>query len=95
LFVSPVGVENEIPDEGRLELDVYPNPLSRGLDFSIESDVEIEQVDVYDALGRLVSSETISPSGKVLRTSSDLPRGVYFVNVRVGGEWGHRKLVVQ
>ncbi len=47
---SPVGVHEQYAD---IPLDLYPNPVSNIL--TIDTDTPFEEVEVYDALGRLLS----------------------------------------
>ena len=60
-------------------LNVYPNPVSDKL--YIETEVEIEEVVVYDVYGRHQVTETPSRQGNLSVDVSNLNSGVYFVKV--------------
>ncbi len=71
-------------------LRVYPNPFRSNL--TITSDKDIEQISFFDASGRLVYRRTTS--GKVANVESDLPTGLYFLEVKMNGE-SHRMPLVR
>ncbi|MBX7156458.1 MAG: T9SS type A sorting domain-containing protein, partial [Bacteriodetes bacterium] len=99
------------------ELLLSPNP-SNG-EVTITSDDEIEEIQVVNALGQVVTSPTSSPKERTsessslspleragVRSRSDaMPRvehkvqieanGLYFIRVKVNGEWITRSVVVQ
>lgn len=56
---------------------IYPNPFKDELSFKISEEVKIE---VYNAIGQVVKTETISREGKM--STSDMPNGVYFIHVK-------------
>ena len=65
-------------------LDIYPNPVAKGEDFRIELpesfDLEEVTMEVYDAIGELVSSEKGFGNTIVERSISAAP-GVYTVRI--------------
>ncbi|MBL7976240.1 MAG: T9SS type A sorting domain-containing protein, partial [Candidatus Kapabacteria bacterium] len=94
-----------------------PNP-SNG-EVTISSDYDIEEMQIVNALGQVVTSPTSSPKERTsessslspleragVRSRSDaMPRvehkvqieanGLYFIRVKVNGEWITRSVVVQ
>jgi hypothetical protein len=59
------------------QLSVYPNPFKDELNFKVSEEV---RVSIYNAIGQLMKSETISRLGSI--STSDLPNAVYFVQVK-------------
>ena len=59
---------------------IYPNPVNDKL--FIETEVEIEEVVVYDIYGR--QQTTINGQQSLTINVSNLSKGVYFVNVKTG-----------
>ena len=66
-------------EELATSLNVYPNPVSDKL--YIETEVEIEEVVVYDMFGRHQVTETPSHQGNLTIDVTNLNSGVYFVKV--------------
>jgi fibronectin type 3 domain-containing protein len=60
-------------------INVYPNPVNDKL--FIETEVEIEEVVVYDVYGRRQVTETPSHQGNLSVDVTNLNSGVYFVKV--------------
>lgn len=75
--------EPENPGEGIEEMtssvSMYPNPVSDKL--YIETEVEIEEVVVYDVFGRHQVTETPSRQGNLVVDVANLNSGVYFVKI--------------
>lgn len=75
--------EPEIPGESIEELTssllLYPNPVNDKL--YIETEVEVEEVVVYDIYGRHQVTMTPSHQGCLVVDVTDLKSGVYFVKV--------------
>lgn len=70
---------------------VYPNPTSGRL--TIEAAAPIDALRAVDGLGREIAVPTLGLGTS--RVLVDLRRaGVYFVRLRVGGEWRARRVVV-
>ena len=60
---------------------IYPNPVNDRL--FIETEVEIEEVVVYDIYGRYkVAKSQSHKDTEILIDLSNLSKGVYFVNVK-------------
>jgi hypothetical protein len=68
-------LQSEITQTGNEGLAVFPNPSSN--EFKIDLGDEIYQVNIYDALGRMVCSNAASTG--ILTFGNDWSAGVYFV----------------
>ena len=76
--------EPEIPEDGVEELSssllLYPNPVNDKL--NIVTEVEVEEVVVYDALGRQQDNKTTRQQGNMTIDVAGLNTGVYFVMIK-------------
>ena len=72
-FVSTEGIE-----ELSSSFNIYPNPVSERL--YIETEVEVEEVVVYDAFGRQQSTVNGQQSSYI--DVANLNSGVYFVVIK-------------
>ena len=72
-------MKDEGIDENEASFNIYPNPVSDKL--YIETEVEIEEVVVYDVFGRQQVTEIPSHQGDLSIDVADLNSGVYFVKV--------------
>ena len=61
------------------KLVIYPNPVSNSL--FIQSGIEIEHVQIFDLLGKVVLSDSYDNNSKSIEISS-LKEGIYFLNIR-------------
>ena len=66
-------------EEVTSSVNMYPNPVSDK--FYIETEVEIEEVVVYDVFGRQQVTETPSRQGDLVVDVANLNSGVYFVKI--------------
>ncbi len=71
-------------------LDIYPNPVGDKL--FVESEMNIEEICIFDALGRCQDIE-MSSSQFVTLDLSDLNGGVYFVRIKSDGEFIIKRFV--
>lgn len=69
------------------EFDIVPNPASTAI--YIQSDGEIENVVIFNAIG-----DAVAESGESKIDISTLPTGIYFVKATIDGETAVKKLVV-
>jgi len=84
---------NETIAENMDKLTLYPNPATGIVQIKTGADSRIEQVLVYDQMGRVVSTHKGTHKVDV----SHLPSGLYVIGVQYDGEGGFRygKLVVE
>jgi hypothetical protein len=79
LFCQPVSTVVQ-PDNKPLQVDIYPVPASSY--FNIQSPVEIRQVTVLDALGKLVLKRQNVGKFITIDLAISLPTGTYFVEIQ-------------
>ena len=73
-------IESESIEDNTISYGVYPNPVSDNI--VIEANANIEEVSIYDALGRHQFTKTSSRQGNMIVDVSNLSNGVYFVKAR-------------
>jgi len=89
-------VEN-IPtiENGIMECNVFPNPSSNYFDVSIRTELpEVIYLNVFDINGRQVMSKKMS-NVRTIRLGQELPRGIYFTEVRQGDQSLRFQLIKQ
>jgi hypothetical protein len=67
-------------------LSVYPNPVSSQI--TIDSNEQIENVDIYNSMGELVQTETTSSFNV-----ADLPNGTYVLKIKTNFGTVNRRFV--
>jgi len=84
-----------------VSLQVYPNPTTGDVNLSFElADAAAEdvQINVYDALGRVVGQQ-VWAGGQARYNErislGDYGAGIYIVQMRIGNKQWHKKVVVQ
>ena len=91
--MPPPKIREPIPDN--INLKVHPNPFSGGVEitYSIlsENNAEIVNINIMDTTGRIIAvltSDEIHTTGiySINFMGDDLPSGLYFVNMSVGGQ---------
>jgi hypothetical protein len=87
LLVSQVGVN----EHNEIEVKIFPNPAS---DFMKITSAEILRVEVYNMKGQKLIDNRYSGSHVVIPTS-DLPAGIYVVNVTTSAGKTSKKVVVR
>lgn len=64
-----------------LDFAVYPNPVNDFANIDIPEGVSLEQVNIYDATGKLMLSSSCNQlSGRLAMNLSHLPKGTYYVS---------------
>jgi hypothetical protein len=77
------------------DLALYPNPTRSGqATLLVPTGTAPGQVQVLDALGRLVRQQSLTAGGATTLRLAGLPAGVYMVRVQAGNEQATRRLVV-
>lgn len=74
-------------------INMYPNPTSDILNINTIK-YNIDRVEVYDALGRLQTSQNMSQSQQTQLDVSKLPEGIYFVRIYSHNDFVTKKLHV-
>jgi len=88
-FDIPIGL-NKIPD---YRVRIYPNPVTDQL--IIESDIGLQNISLIDCFGRLIVEKTAVLANRTVIPFSDLPQGIYLLNLVYDGEVIARKIVKQ
>ena len=84
----------EIEAEGNA-VDVFPNPTTGMLNIAFEnSDLGGYNVEIYDAIGRLVSSEKVNVSGNHVMDISAYPEGLYIVRISTPAFVANKKIML-
>ncbi len=60
---------------------VYPNPASTQLTVEIEGQASYENLELFDAMGRVLIRESLNDSGKNTIDLSNIPSGMYVVRL--------------
>ncbi|NJN78201.1 MAG: T9SS type A sorting domain-containing protein [Saprospiraceae bacterium] len=81
------------PIEKTIAVNVFPNPASNY--FVVESeDIRNAQIQVFNAVGQRIEIPHFPSTNQILFKTQDLPKGIYFVNIRVGEELITKKVVI-
>lgn len=73
-----------------VRLEIYPNPFKEML--HVEASVTIRQIEITDALGRVVTDLSVNDTNTDLN-QSDLPAGLYFLKVNTDKGSAIKKLI--
>jgi hypothetical protein len=84
------GIENNLQSQGKVKL--YPNPATDRL--LIESDTDIQKIEMYNQVGQLV--KFMNTNGNTLNLNiAELESGIYFVKIFSSIEVITQKLVIE
>ena len=84
--VPPSGLEDVLNN-----VLIYPNPANNII--NISSSENIEKVEIFDVVGRVVKSQVVS-SNLVLIETSDLKTNVYFIDYTINGVTISKKIII-
>jgi len=73
----------------RISFELYPNPTQNN--FSIQSELLIDEIIIYDLMGSIVSKE-ITSSNVVDVDVTNFVSGVYIIEARIGGQLIKKRL---
>jgi hypothetical protein len=88
-FDIPIGL-NKIPDH---HVNIYPNPVIDKL--TIESGWNIDKISLIDCFGQIMIEKNRISGKRIIIAFSDLPQGIYMLNMVCNGEVIARKIVKQ
>jgi hypothetical protein len=79
-----------------LNFDIYPNPSSNGY-FNIKADGNANNVQlaVYDILGKEVLKRPLDLPGKFLLDLTEMPKGLYLLNIKTENKNEVRKIKIE
>ncbi len=76
----------------QIKVDIYPNPARHGWKISTGKNRQIDAVEIYDQVGKLVFRDAPqSPEAYQLPALSEA--GIYFIRLRIGNESWSGKLI--
>ncbi|MCE3294832.1 MAG: hypothetical protein K0R65_546 [Crocinitomicaceae bacterium] len=78
-----------------VSLNVFPNPSSDFIQLKTSNGSEITEVEIRDATGKNVFSESAFDSERTRIDVSSYKTGIYFVKVNAGGKFYTEQLVVK
>jgi hypothetical protein len=94
-FLDSITIEVDlclsIIEEDNFSWNVYPNPANSELNISLPNSFEVSNVQVINVFGQIIQPEM---KGKTTLLISELPEGVYIVEVTVNDNSKHYKTVV-
>lgn len=73
-------------------INIFPNPAHSSV--SISSDLLIEDIDIYDAMGKLITTRKRIDTHSMKHNVSDLAPGVYIIKIHTEKGVSTRKLIV-
>lgn len=90
-------VEYPLPAEGikeELDITVFPNPAS---DYFVVKGQELKDANilVFNAVGQQIQLPNFTSNDEILFKTTDVPKGIYFVNIRVGEELMTKKVIIE
>jgi len=77
------------------EVSVYPNPATDQIAFVSEDSKPISEILFYALDGKVVRREANINATNVVISNLDLPKGIYFANLRFKGNTTVKKIVIQ
>jgi PKD repeat protein len=77
------------------QINIYPNPNSGSFHIDLPEGVELSDLMVTDAYGKLVNTEYSTSGTGIFVNLSSIARGVYFLNYQINDRWFTNRFVVQ
>jgi hypothetical protein len=74
---------------------VNPNPSNGNFEITFKNGIQNVDVEVYDAIGKLVFNEALSNRSNRMRLNLEAAPGIYFLNVIADGRRFIKKIVIQ
>ncbi len=82
LNTTTVGLE----ENGVSEFSLYPNPVSGGqISIIFKDPTSVNRVTVFNSMGQIIT-QIDNPEQEIKIQVSDLPQGIYFVNIAYGNQ---------
>lgn len=79
-LIEIVAVGNSIDSQFSLDdaIQIYPNPVQTKLNIVLSKDIQINEIEIYNALGMIVQTSIYTPQIDI----ASLRIGIYFVKIR-------------
>jgi len=77
------------------KLNIFPNPASNIVIIKMDDEIEIENVEIYNLLGKKVYTHKTSNQQNTEINISNLSKGMYVVKVKVNNFIISKKLIIQ
>ncbi|MDD2387335.1 MAG: CotH kinase family protein [Bacteroidales bacterium] len=90
----PIIVKKFITEYFGIPFDIFPNPATKSFNINIHSATEIIKVDIKDLYGRIVYQNSYDYPASAITINSDLPQGLYFVNITIHNLIFTKKLIM-
>ena len=92
-----LGIPVPEADPGSVVLSLYPNPSSEWIHITVESDISVNEITIFDLYGKVIKRK--APIGMNAGSHridvSNLPAGLYFLAVRTSTGSATKKFVKQ
>ncbi len=63
------------------DVSLFPNPSTESITLSINANVQVKSVNVFDATGRLITNVKVQSSNNLQIDISYLAKGIYFIEM--------------
>lgn len=93
-FCATLGPLNSIESEFN-RFEVFPNPADDYFEFSLESQTEDLELNMYDVNGRVLMTKVFNSQQVKRVNTQNLTTGIYFVEIKNGMQRSIKKLVIQ
>ena len=77
------------------KLNIFPNPASNIVTIKMDDEIEIENVEIYNLIGKKVISENVNNQKNIELNVSNLSKGIYVVKAKVNNFIISKKLIIQ
>lgn len=84
-----------IADDNVITTVVYPNPTADVFSVRFEAAKEAGAVNIFNSLGQVVYTESISAGTTSITIDSNLPNGFYVVSLSIGDKREQHRLIVE
>lgn len=89
---TTLGVTLGISESRLLSFNMFPNPASDEVNIQLPTGTEKAKVSVFDYVGRLVSTQTVTPNNSKVNVSS-LSSGMYLIRVSTDDKIGAQRFI--
>jgi len=88
-FTPTAGLDEFVSDK----FNIFPNPATDVVTISNAENIGMEEVVVYDGVGRVVKSEMFEAISDVQLNIADLASGSYFLHIKTAQGTAVKKLI--